>query len=111
MKDQEIASELQTLRSQLKQLAQDRLQHKAAASKPSEFANIQSSLTARESPRESVEDWVSGLEDLDTVQVLERIKNVTSDWLVDINDDLKDVRPATLLLIFGLGVLVGRLTS
>lgn len=111
MKNQEIASELQTLRAQLKQLEQDRLQHKEAASKPSEVANAQASLAAQESPRESVEDWVSGLEDLDTAHVLERIKDVTSDWFVDINDDLKDVRPATLLLLFGFGVLVGRLTS
>jgi hypothetical protein len=111
MEDQEIASELQTLRAQLKQLEQDRLQYKEAASKPNKVANTQASLAAQESPRESVEDWVSGLEDLDTAQVLERIKGVTGDWFVDINDDLKDVSPATLLLIFGLGVLVGRLTS
>ena len=53
----------------------------------------------------------TGLDDLDATQMLERVKDVTGNWFVDINDDLKDVKPATLLLIFGLGVLVGRLTS
>ena len=111
MEDQEIVAELETLRAQLKRFEQARLQHTLSASEPTGAANARASDTAQESPRESVEDWLSGLDDLDTTQILERIKDVTGNWFVDINDDLKDVSPATLLLIFGLGVMVGRLTS
>ena len=111
MKEQEIVAELETLRAQLKQFEQDRLQHKLSASEPAGTASPHASVTAQESPRESVEDWLNGLDDLDTTQILERIKDVTGKWFVDINDDLKDVSPATLILILGLGVLVGRLTS
>ena len=111
MEDQGIVAELETLRAQLKQFEQARLQKKVSASEPTGVANLQASVTAEESLRDSVEDWLSGLEDLDTTQILEHIKDVTGNWFVDINHDLKDVKPATLLLIFGLGVLVGRLTS
>ena len=111
MEDQGIVAELETLRAQLKQFEQARLQKKLSASEPTGVANLQASVTAEESLRDSVEDWLSGLDHLDATQMLERVKDVTGNWFVDINDDLKDVRPATLLLIFGLGVLVGRLTS
>ena len=111
MKDQEILAELETLRAQLTQFEQDRLQQRLSASKPTTVANSPASIAAEKSSRESVEDWLSGLDDLDTTQILQRIKDVTGNWLVDINDDLKDVSPATLLLILGLGLLVGRLTS
>ena len=111
MEDQGIVAELETLRAQLKQFEQARLQKKLSVSEPTGVANPQASVTAEESLRDSVEDWLSGLDDLDATQMLERVKDVTGNWFVDINDDLKDVKPATLLLIFGLGVLVGRLTS
>mgnify|MGYP000594676360 CR=1 FL=1 len=111
MEDQGIVAELETLRAQLKQFEQARLQKKLSVSEPAGVANLQASVTAEESLRDSVEDWLSGLDHLDATQMLERVKDVTGNWFVDINDDLKDVRPATLLLIFGLGVLVGRLTS
>ena len=103
MEDQEIVAELETLRAQLKQFEQSRLQDTLSASEPAGAANPRASDTAQ--------DWLSGLDDLDTTQILERIKDVTGNWFDDINDDLKDVSPATLLLIFGLGVMVGRLTS
>ena len=111
MENQEIVAELETLRAQLEQFEQARRQHKLPASEPTAAANPQASATAEESPRDSIEDWLNGIDGLDTTQILERIKDVTGNWFVDINDDLKDVKPATLLLIFGLGVLVGRLTS
>ena len=111
MEDQGIVAELETLRAQLKQFEQARLQKKLSVSEPAGVANLEASVTAEESLRDSVEDWLSGLDDLDATQMLERVKDVTGNWFVDINDDLKDVKPATLLLIFGLGVLVGRLTS
>ena len=111
MEDQGIVAELETLRAQLKQFEQARLQKKLSVSEPAGVANLQASVTAEESLRDSVEDWLSGLDHLDATQMLERVKDVTGNWFVDINDDLKDVKPATLLLIFGLGVLVGRLTS
>ena len=111
MKEQEIVAELETLRAQLKQFEQDRLQQRSSASKPTTGANSAAPITAEKSSRESVEDWLRSLDDLDTTQILQRIKDVTGNWFVDINDDLKDVSPATLLLILGLGILLGRLTS
>ncbi len=111
MEDQDIAAELQTLRAQLKQFERDRSQRKSPAPEPTGMEHAEASVTAKESPLESAEDWLKGLEDLDPAQLLERMKDVTGDWFVELNDELKDVRPATILLIFGLGVLVGRLTS
>ncbi|MDG2046790.1 MAG: hypothetical protein P8J79_06190 [Halioglobus sp.] len=111
MKDQEILAEIETLRAQLKQFEQNRLQQRPSTSKPNTVANLSAQITAEKSSRESAEDWLSSLDDLDTTQILQRIKDVTGNWFTDINDDLKDVSPATLLLILGLGVLVGRLTS
>ena len=92
MEDQGIVAELETLRAQLKQFEQARLQKKLSVSEPAGVANLQASVTAEESLRDSVEDWLSGLDDLDATQMLERVKDVTGNWFVDINDDLKDVR-------------------
>jgi hypothetical protein len=106
-----MAVELQMLRTQLQQLERDRAQRESSASVSTQVENSKATVAAGENPKEFVEDWLEGLEDIDPVQILERLKAGAGDWFDELNDELKDVRPSTVLTIFGFGALVGRLTA
>lgn len=56
----------------------------------------------------SVDDTFSAL--VAEYPELESARESALEWLESINLELKDVRPTTILLIFGLGVLAGRLS-
>jgi hypothetical protein len=60
---------------------------------------------------EDLKGWLGELEGLDGEQLLARIRDEADRWLGEVDADLKDANPSTLLLVFGLGVLVGRLSQ
>ena len=56
-------------------------------------------------------EWLRELEHLDPDELLSQLREGALNWLQEFDEDLKDTRPSTLLVIFGLGVLVGKLTA
>jgi hypothetical protein len=111
MADNEVTAELMAMRAQLQQLEQER--HRQQASPTPASVAIDSQMPAAEEAQAD-KDWLDELkelEGLDPEQVLERLKDSIGEWLGELNSELKDIKPSTLLLVLGLGVLVGRLTK
>ena len=99
----DISSDLADLQRQLEQIEQQR-----AASRQN-IAESQETQADDELP-----DWLLAMIDedgvLDRDAVLATIRNVGNQWLEGFNDDLSNARPSSLLAIFALGVLVGKLS-
>lgn len=53
----------------------------------------------------------SMLAEFDAEELIESMSTHASAWLGTLNEDLKNTKPSTLLTVFGLGVIVGRLTK
>ena len=51
------------------------------------------------------------LAEFDAQEVMDTVSTHAKEWLSTLNEDLKHTKPSTLLTVFGLGVIVGRLTK
>ncbi len=51
------------------------------------------------------------LVEFDAQEVMDTVSTHAREWLGTLNEDLKHTKPSTLLTVFGLGVIVGRLTK
>lgn len=111
MADNDVTAELMAMREQLQQLEQERYRQQARPLPAAVAADPQSTATEAAQADKDWLDELKELEGLDPEQVLERIKDSTGEWLEELNHELKDIKPSTLLLVFGLGVLAGRLTQ
>ena len=106
----DMTSELADLREQLHQLELERAKElkpvasaaKATATEPGESV-VETATEAG--------NWFEELEELEAEEVLERIRATAGEKLGELNEELKDIKPSTLLMIFGAGVVLGRLTS
>ena len=97
--------ELESLKAQIEQLQRER--------------NVTVAQTAgtdiAEEPGggEELPDWLVELLDadgqLDAQTLLARLRELGGEWLEGFNEDIQEVKPSTVLAIFALGVLVGRL--
>ena len=114
MKDDKVNDELESLRSQLREL-EFRREAQARSEAPAESADhgaetindtVDDTLNADDLP-----EWLRELEQLDPDELLSQLREGALNWLQEFDEDLKDTRPSTLLVIFGLGVLVGKLTA
>ena len=110
----ESMQQLLALRAQLQQLE---LEEAAKANAPERPAADDSAERIAEriddiSPIPAdLKGWLGELEGLDGEQLLTRIRQEADGWLGEVDADLRDANPSTLLLVFGLGVLVGRLSQ
>jgi len=68
-----------------------------------------------ESAHNASADYLAALETLiaefDAEDAIDNISTHARQWLDALNKDLKHTNPGTLLTVFGLGVIVGRLTK
>ncbi len=110
MATHDMTSELAELREQLHQLELDRVKEQQTV-----VSQVQASQPGPDdsAPAGAADssNWFEELEGLEAEEVLERIRAAAGDKLGELNAELKDIKPSTLLLIFGLGVVLGRLTS
>jgi hypothetical protein len=111
MVENDVAAELATLRAQLQQLEQERIRREAPPAAPQAVIESRTPLTATNDAEPEDEGWLEGLENLEPEQILERLKDGLGEWFEEFNTELKDAKPSTILTIFGLGVLVGRITN
>jgi hypothetical protein len=51
------------------------------------------------------------LAEFDAQELIDTVSIHAKEWLSTLNEDLKHTKPSTLLTVFGLGVIVGRLTK
>jgi len=51
------------------------------------------------------------LAEFDAEELIDTVSTHAKAWLGSLNEDLKHTKPSTLLTVFGLGVIVGRLTK
>jgi len=51
------------------------------------------------------------LAEFDAEELIDTVSTHAKAWLSTLNEDLKHTKPSTLLTVFGLGVIVGRLTK
>ena len=51
------------------------------------------------------------LAEFDAEEMIDTVSTHAKAWLGTLNEDLKHTKPSTLLTVFGLGVIVGRLTK
>ena len=51
------------------------------------------------------------LAEFDAQDVMDTVSTHARAWMSTLNEDLKHTKPSTLLTVFGLGVIVGRLTK
>ena len=107
--ENDVAEELAALKAQLQKLEQARTQREAPAPHPVVEPQVPSAATA-DTPQED-DSWMDGLENLEPEQILGRLKEGLGEWFDELDKELKDTKPSTVLTIFGLGVLVGRITN
>ena len=112
MANPDLNEEIKEIGSQLDDMKQQRKSKKRQAESEVDAAN-------EKSPPEtdgdiSVAD-LSFLEamlaDFDAQDVMDTGSTHAKEWLSTLNEDLKNTKPSTLLTVFGLGVIVGRLTK
>jgi len=51
------------------------------------------------------------LTEFDAQDLMDTVSTHSKEWLSTLNEDLRHTKPSTLLTVFGLGVIVGRLTK
>jgi hypothetical protein len=107
--ENDVAEELTALKAQLQILEQARSQREAAITLPVVEPQVPSAVT--ENAQQEDDGWLDGLDGLEPEQILERLKDGLGEWFDELNAELKDTKPSTVLTIFGLGVLIGRLTN
>jgi hypothetical protein len=112
-----IEDEIREIRAHLNRLQQQRDAEEALGeSSELESETLSSENTA---PEDKIEEHAQGVsseieELLNSLKSNEWVASAsihTKEWLSALNEDLKDTKPTTLLAVFGLGVMVGRLTS
>lgn len=97
MTDQDLRAELEQLRDQLQALQR---KHDEAASAKAE----QETSTAESGAASSFEN-ILGEMDLGNYDIVGQVREL----LESLDNDIKNTKPSTLLIVFALGVLIGRL--
>ena len=111
MADMNTIEQLSVLRAELQQLETARLTREKEASERVRTTNTDLHATDDEQLPAELSSWLEQDGDIDPQAILDELKEGASQWLEGFNEDLKDTRPSTLLLVFGLGVLAGKITS
>ncbi len=111
MKSRDTLQELQALRAQLQGLERDHPGTLDAATESRDLGAVCPSSDALPLAAEELGSWLQELQDADGQELLQRIRDEAGDWLDGLDSDLHDMKPSTILALFGLGLLVGRLTK
>lgn len=112
MANPDLEAEIREIESQLERMKQQR-------------AGVNSKAKSKvgatqQPPRSASGGGVSGEEltlletifaEFDTEEAIDNLSAHVKEWLGALNEDLKHTKTSTLLTVFGLGVIVGRLTK
>jgi len=108
----DLNEEIQEIGSQLNNMKQQRKSRKKQAKSKVD--------TPDEAPQAEADSDISDeelsalkamLAEFDAEELIDTVSTHARAWLSTLNEDLKHTKPSTLLTVFGLGVIVGRLTK
>ena len=112
MTNLDLKDEIEEIGSHLGDIKQKRKAKQKPAENGSDAADHESH--AQDDGDISAED-LSALQamlaEFDAQDVVDTISTHAREWMGTLNEDLKHTKPSTLLTVFGLGVIVGRLTK
>jgi hypothetical protein len=112
MTNPELNEEINEIGSHLNDMKQRRKSRKKQAEDTTDAADQKS---PPEDDGDISDEDLSTLEALlaefDAQEVMDTVSTHAREWLSTLNEDLKHTKPSTLLTVFGLGVIVGRLTK
>lgn len=111
MTDMNTIEQLSVMRAELQRLEQQRLIREKEVSEVARSPDTDEPMADDEKLPAELASWLKENQDIDPQAILDELKEGAGQWLDGFNEDLKDTRPSTLLLVFGLGVLAGKLTS
>jgi hypothetical protein len=102
---EEIGAHLNDMKEQRKsskKKAEDQVDASAQTSQSEEVGSISD---------EDLSALEAMLVEFDAQDVMDKVSTHAKAWMSTLNEDLKHTKPSTLLTVFGLGVIVGRLTK
>jgi hypothetical protein len=112
MTNPDLNDEIKDIRAHLENMKQQRKSGKKQAESEVDAAD---KTSPPEADGDISDEDLSGLEamlaEFDAQDVMDTVSTHAREWLSTLNEDLKHTKPSTLLTVFGLGVIVGRLTK
>ena len=107
MPDSAIAAELAALQSQLETLENHRRSDTSAAG---QTAGKSTTSETTEAPPEWLASWLDANGELDLESILDALRNSGHEWLEGFNQDLAEAKPSSILAVFAMGFLLGKLS-
>ncbi|QFU76313.1 hypothetical protein EY643_11935 [Halioglobus maricola] len=104
----DTAAELSALKQQLEQVREARLSAPAPTTPPP--VPVETDAPGVDTIPEALSDWLDENGELDPEIAMEKIQKFGREWLEGFNEDLSDAKPSSILAIFALGVMVGKLS-
>jgi len=112
MANPDITEEIEEIGSHLNDMKQQRKSRKKQAeSKVNAHDETLQAEDASDISDEDLSALKAMLAEFDAQDVIDTMSTHAKTWLSTLNEDLKHTKPSTLLTVFGLGVIVGRLTK
>jgi hypothetical protein len=112
MTNPDLNDEIKDIRANLENMKQQRKSKTKQAESKADAADEKSPPEADGNiSEEDLSTLETLLEEFDAQEVMDTVSTHAKEWLSGLNEDLKHTKPSTLLTVFGLGVIVGRLTK
>ena len=115
MANPDLNEEIKEIGSHLDDMKQQRKSKKKQAESEVDAANEKSPPEAdgdiSAEDLSFLEAMLADFDAQDVKDVMDTVSTHAKEWLSTLNEDLKHTKPSTLLTVFGLGVIVGRLTK
>lgn len=112
MANPDLEAEIKDIEAQLANLKQQRTtKNTRSKSKAGTAAKAPEPEADGNASAENLADLEALLAEFDAQDAIDFLSTHARDWLGAFNEDLKHSKPSTLITLFGLGVLVGRLTK
>lgn len=106
----ELNEEIEEIGSHLKDIKQQRNSKKKQAESKVDAAD-ETPQADDDISDEDLSELKAMLAEFDAEELIDTVSTHAKAWLGTLNEDLKHTKPSTLLTVFGLGVIVGRLTK
>ena len=112
MANPDLNEEIKEIESQLDDMKQQRKsRQKQAESKVDAADETPQAEADNDISDEELSALKAMLAEFDAEELIDTVSTHARAWLGTLNEDLKHTKPSTLLTVFGLGVIVGRLTK
>jgi hypothetical protein len=112
MANPDLNEEIEEIGSHLNDMKQQRNSSKKQAESKVDAADETPQVEAdNDISDEELSALKAMLAEFDAEELIDTVSTHARAWLGTLNEDLKHTKPSTLLTVFGLGVIVGRMTK